>query len=50
MAAVLTLPAVLSVFAGVWMVRVLPTKLFFRLVVWALLAVSVKLLWDAARG
>ncbi len=49
-AAVLTVPAVLAVFAGVWLVKVLPTKLFFRLVVWALLAVSLKLLWDAARG
>jgi uncharacterized membrane protein YfcA len=29
------------------MVRRLPTKLFFRLVVWALLLVSLKLLWDA---
>jgi len=46
-AAVLTVPAVLSVFLGVWMVRRLPTALFFRLVVWALLLVSLKLLWDA---
>ena len=46
-AAVLTVPAVASVFLGVWMVRRLPTKLFFRLVVWALLLVSLKLLWDA---
>ena len=49
-AAVLTVPAVLSVFAGVHLVRVLPSKLFFRLIVWTLLAVSLKLLWDAARG
>jgi uncharacterized membrane protein YfcA len=46
-AAVLTAPAVVSVFLGVWMVRRLPAKLFFRLVVWALLLVSLKLLWDA---
>jgi uncharacterized membrane protein YfcA len=46
-AAVLTVPAVLAVFAGVWLVRVLPAALFFRLVAWALLAVSLKLLWDA---
>jgi uncharacterized membrane protein YfcA len=46
-AAVLTIPAVISVFLGVWMVRRLPTTLFFRLVVWALLLVSLKLLWDA---
>lgn len=49
-AAVLTLPAVFSVFLGVWLVKRLPTKLFFRLVVWALLLVSLKLLWDALRA
>jgi uncharacterized protein len=32
------------------LVKRLPTKLFFRLVIWALLLVSLKLLWDAARG
>ena len=47
-AAVLLIPAALAVFAGVWLVRVMPQKLFFQLVSWALLAVSVKLLWDAA--
>jgi uncharacterized membrane protein YfcA len=46
-AAILTVPAVLAVFAGVRLVRVLPTRLFFRLVAWALLLVSLKLLWDA---
>jgi uncharacterized protein len=49
-AAVLVVPAVAAVFGGVWLVRILPAKLFFRLVAWALLAVSLKLLWDAARG
>jgi uncharacterized membrane protein YfcA len=49
-AAMLVIPAVLAVFAGVRLVRVLPQALFFRLVAWALLAVSVKLLWDAAAG
>lgn len=50
-AAILSLPAVASVLAGVWLVRVLPERLFFRLVTWALLAVSLKHLWDAvARG
>ncbi len=47
-AVVLLIPAALAVFAGVWLVRVIPQKLFFQLVTWALLAVSVKLLWDAA--
>ncbi|MGL4280870.1 MAG: sulfite exporter TauE/SafE family protein [Albidovulum sp.] len=49
-AAALMLPAALAVFAGVWLVRVLPEKLFFRLVTWALLAVSLRLLWEAASG
>jgi uncharacterized membrane protein YfcA len=49
-AAMLVIPAVLAVFAGVRLVKVLPQALFFRLVVWALLAVSLKLLWDAATG
>ncbi len=44
-AAVLALPAVLAVLAGVWLVKVLPEVLFFRLVTWALLAVSLKHLW-----
>lgn len=46
----LALPAIAAVFAGVWLVRVLPERLFFRLITWALLALSVKLLWDAASG
>lgn len=46
-AAVLTVPAVVAVFAGTRLVRVLPSALFFRLVAWALLLVSLKLLWDA---
>ncbi len=49
-AAMLTLPAVLAVLAGVRLVRIIPEVLFFRIVAWALLAVSLKLLWDAATG
>lgn len=49
-AAVLSVPAVAAVAAGVGLVRVLPERLFFRLVTWALLAVSLKHLWDAALG
>ncbi|WP_040672191.1 sulfite exporter TauE/SafE family protein [Rhodobacter ferrooxidans] len=45
-AAVLALPAVLAVFAGVWLVRILPEKRFFQLVTWALLAVSLRLIWQ----
>ena len=50
MAAILSLPAVLAVFAGVRLVKGMPERLFFRLVTWALLLISVKLVWDGARG
>lgn len=46
-AAFLMLPASLAVLAGVRLVRVLPADLFFRFVIWALLLISTKLLWDA---
>lgn len=49
-AAVLALPAILAVLAGVWLVKVLPEVLFFRLVTWALMAVSLKHLWSASVG
>lgn len=42
--------AAVSVFAGVRLVKWLPEKLFFRLVTWALLLVSLKLLWDGGQG
>ncbi len=46
-ASVLMLPAALAVLAGVWLVRVIPQVLFFRLVIWALLLISVRLIWQA---
>lgn len=49
-AAVLALPSVIAVFAGVWLVRLMPERLFFRLVTWALLLISLKLIWDGVRG
>lgn len=42
--------AALSVFAGVRLVKWLPERLFFQLVTWALLIVSIKLMWDGYRG
>lgn len=48
-AAVLVPVAVLAVYGGVRLVRVLPEVLFFRLVTWALFGVSVKLIWDGVR-
>lgn len=49
-AAVLAVPAALAVFVGLRVVAVLPERLFFRLVIWALLLISVKLIWDGLRG
>ncbi|MBU9699569.1 sulfite exporter TauE/SafE family protein [Rhodobacteraceae bacterium HSP-20] len=49
--AVMLMPAAaLAVFAGVRLVRVLPEAVFFRIVTWALLGVSVKLVWDGVTG
>ncbi|GAB1395647.1 hypothetical protein MASR1M65_04240 [Saprospiraceae bacterium] len=45
-----SLPACIAVFAGVGLVKRLPEKLFFRLVVWAFLLISVKLVWDRPAG
>jgi len=42
--------AAVSVFAGVRLVKWLPERLFFQLVTWALLIVSIKLMWDGYRG
>lgn len=49
-AAVLMVPAALAVFAGVRLVRILPEKLFFQLVTWALLLLSIKLIVDGVGG
>jgi uncharacterized membrane protein YfcA len=46
-AAMLAPVAILAVFAGVRVVKILPEKLFFQLVIWALLGISVKLIWGA---
>lgn len=49
-AAWLAVPAALAVFAGVRLVRWLPEAAFFRIVTWALLLISARLLWQAAAG
>ena len=49
-AAVLAVPAALAVFAGVRLVKVIPEALFFRLVTWALLLISIKLIVDGVVG
>ena len=45
-AAVLLVPAILAVAVGVRLVKIMPEKLFFRLVIWALFAISLKLIHD----
>ena len=42
----LMVPAVFGVFVGVKLVKVMPEKLFFRIIIWALLILSIKLIWD----
>jgi uncharacterized protein len=49
-AAVLAIPAAIAVFAGVKLVKILPEVLFFRLVTWALLLISIKLIWEGVTG
>jgi uncharacterized protein len=49
-AAVLAVPAAIAVFAGVRLVQWMPERLFFRLVTWALLLISAKLVWDGVFG
>ncbi len=49
-AAWLFIPAVIAVFVGYRLVRILPDRVFFTIVTWALLVVSVKLIWDGMTG
>jgi uncharacterized membrane protein YfcA len=41
----LMIPAVLGVFVGVKLVKVMPEKLFFQIIIWALLILSTRLIW-----
>jgi uncharacterized membrane protein YfcA len=45
-AAVLIVPSVVAVFMGYWLVRILPERVYARALVWALLILSIKLIWD----
>lgn len=49
-AALLFLPAVAAVFVGYRLVKVLPDRVFFMIVAWSLLLVSMKLIWDGIFG
>ena len=44
-AAALVVPALAGVLAGLWILRNLPTRVFYGFVTWALLAVSARLVW-----
>lgn len=43
-------PALFAVFVGYRLVRILPERLFYAIVTWMLLAVSLKLIWDGVLG
>ena len=43
--AMLILPAVFGVWLGLKLLRILPQALFYKLITWALLLVSVRLIW-----
>jgi len=49
-AMILFIPSLIAVAIGYQLIRRLPEKLFFSIVVWALLIVSSKLIWDGVRG
>lgn len=44
---ILFIPALIAVFAAYHLVRILPERVFYAIVTWMLLAVSVRLIWDA---
>ncbi|ACM02221.1 sulfite exporter TauE/SafE family protein [Cereibacter sphaeroides] len=46
-AAWLMVPAAVSVFFGYRLVQIVPQALFFRIVTWALLLISLRLIWQA---
>lgn len=45
-AAMLMPAAAVAVFAGVRLVKIVPERLFFRVITWALFVISIKLIWD----
>lgn len=42
--------AAVAVFFGVWVVKRLPERLFFRIVTWSLLLIGVELIWKGLQG
>lgn len=48
--AMLILPAVFGVWLGLKLLRILPQDLFYKLITWALLLVSLRLIWSGGRA
>ncbi len=46
-AAILTIPALISVQVGIWVVKRLSPTIFYGLITWMLLLVSIRLIWAA---
>ncbi|MFC3527264.1 sulfite exporter TauE/SafE family protein [Paracoccus mangrovi] len=44
--AVLAVPALLGVWAGLWIIKRVPATFFYKFITWALAIISVKLIWD----
>ncbi|CAM3176471.1 sulfite exporter TauE/SafE family protein [Paracoccus nototheniae] len=49
-AAALIPVSLISVWVGLRLVRIIPAKLFYQLITWGLLAVSLRLIWQALAG
>ncbi|WP_376874760.1 sulfite exporter TauE/SafE family protein [Albirhodobacter sp. R86504] len=49
-ALVLAIPASIAVFIGVKLVKIVPQDLFYKIVTWALLLISLHLLWKSVFG
>ena len=46
----LIFPASIAVYLGYKLVKVIPEKIFFKIVSWALLLISLKLIWDGLKN
>lgn len=49
-AAILVIPALLAVQAGLWIVRRMSTRVFYGFITWTLLIVSLRLIWAGIMG
>jgi uncharacterized membrane protein YfcA len=47
---ILCIPALIAVFVAYRLIRILPDRVFYAIVTWMLLAVSLKLVWDGVLG